>query len=85
MKSQDEIIEIFAGELWKAILIKELLEENGIVAYLNNELMGTIAPWDVSAGGIDPVKLKILNSDYALSKELIDGLSNQESLSQDEA
>jgi hypothetical protein len=46
--------------------------------------MGTIAPWDVSPGGIDPVKLKILNSDYVLSKELIDGLANQKSLSQDE-
>jgi hypothetical protein len=85
MKSQDEIIEIFAGELWKAILIKELLKENGIVAYLENELMGTIAPWYISSGGADPVRLKILSSDYVLSKELIDGLTIQENSSPDEA
>jgi len=29
--------------------------------------MGNIAPWNVASGGIAPVKLKILNSDYALS------------------
>ncbi len=77
MKNQDEIIEIFSGELWKAILIKELLEENGIASYMGSELMGTIAPWYDASGGTNPVKLKILITDYVISKALIDGLTKK--------
>jgi len=51
-------------------MIKDLLKDNGIEAFIENELMGNIAPWNVSSGGDAPVKIKISKSDYVLSKEL---------------
>ena len=75
MNNKDEIVEIFAGEFYQASMIKDLLEDNGIEVFIENELMGNIAPWYVASGGIAPMKLKILNSDYALSKELIEAFT----------
>jgi len=75
MNNKDEIVEIFAGEFYQASMIKDLLEDNGIEVFIENELMGNIAPWNIVSGGVAPVKLKILNSDYALSKELIEAFT----------
>jgi len=58
-------------------MIKDLLKDNGIETFIENELMGNIAPWNVSSGGVAPVKIKILNADYALSKELIVAFTNR--------
>ncbi|MDP2335673.1 MAG: DUF2007 domain-containing protein [Bacteroidota bacterium] len=76
MTNKLEFVEIFAGELWQAEMIKEMLEDNGIQAYMKNELMGNIAPWIVSPGGTASVKINISTSDYARSKELIDELNS---------
>jgi hypothetical protein len=71
MDNKSEIIEIFAGEYYQASMIKDLLEANGIEAFIENELMGNIAAWHLTSGGVAPVKIKIFKSDLALSKELI--------------
>ncbi|MDO8928845.1 MAG: DUF2007 domain-containing protein [Bacteroidota bacterium] len=76
MENKLEFVEIFAGELWQAEMIKEMLEDNGIQAYLDNELMGNIAPWIVTPGGTASVKINISTSDYVRSKELIDELNS---------
>ena len=76
MENKLEFVEIFAGELWQAEMIKEMLEDNGIQAYLGNELMGNIAPWIVTPGGAASVKINISTSDYVRSKELIDELNS---------
>lgn len=76
MKNKFEFVEIFAGELWQAEMIKEMLEDNGIQAYMENELMGNIAPWIVTPGGAASVKINVSTSDYDRSKELIDELNN---------
>ena len=41
---ENETIEVFAGELWKAEMIKEILEDNGIYSFIKNEYIGSIAP-----------------------------------------
>lgn len=76
MTNKLEFVEIFSGELWQAEMIKEMLEDNGIQAYLGNELMGNIAPWIVTPGGTASVKINISTSDYTRSKELIDELNS---------
>jgi len=50
-------------------MIKDLLNDNGIEAFNENKLMANIAPWNVSSGGVIPLKIKVLNSGNALSKE----------------
>ena len=49
MERQDDIklVQVFAGEHWQATMIQNILENNDIQAFLENELMGTIAPWRV--------------------------------------
>jgi len=45
MNNKDEIVEIFAGEFYQASMIKDLLEDNNIEVFIENEMMGNIAPW----------------------------------------
>ena len=42
------------------------------MANLKNHLMGTIAPWQVSAGGVDPIEVEILAKDKEQAMKLID-------------
>lgn len=72
MENKNEFIEIFAGELWQSAVIKDLLEDNGIPAFIENTLMGIIIPSQISPGGVAPIKIKIKQSDFVHAKELID-------------
>jgi hypothetical protein len=47
------------------------LKEYGIAARLQDEMMGTIAPWYVAPGGIDAVKVIVPRSDYERAKAII--------------
>jgi hypothetical protein len=76
MENKNEFVEIYAGELWQSSMIRNLLEDNGIPSFVENELMGTIDPSLITSGGIAPVKINIKNSDLARAKELIDELNN---------
>ncbi|MDX5586465.1 MAG: DUF2007 domain-containing protein [Aureibaculum sp.] len=67
-----KLIVIFEGNSIDSEVIKEILIENGINANLKNQLMGTIAPWQVSAGGFEPVKVEILSKDKDQALELIE-------------
>jgi len=58
-----DVITIFSGSPMDAEILTEVLADNGIVAHAKNQLMGQIAPWQVSAGGQDPVEVEILSSD----------------------
>ncbi|MGB4774937.1 MAG: DUF2007 domain-containing protein [Daejeonella sp.] len=71
-------VEVFAGELWQATMIKNILEDNGIQVFLENNLMSTIDPWIVEAGGFNPAKIIISNLDYDLSVQLINEFNNNE-------
>lgn len=74
MNKEDKLIpvEVYAGELWKATMIKNVLEDNNIQAFLENSLMGVIEPWVVSPGGFEPVKVVVSNIDYDKAKLLVE-------------
>ncbi|MEJ6979558.1 DUF2007 domain-containing protein [Pedobacter sp. P351] len=73
MSEQNNIkaVQVFAGEFWQASTIQQVLEGNSIQAFLENEHMGSIAPWRVEAGGFNPVKVIVSNNDYDLAIKLI--------------
>lgn len=71
MENSNEFVEIFAGEPWQAAVVKDLLEDNGISAFVENGLMGSIAPWQVTPGGAGSAQVKIFASDYDVAKELV--------------
>ena len=65
-------IQVFAGEFWQASLVKQLLEDNNIPAFMENEHMGSIAPWRIEPGGFNPFKVIISNEQYDLAVKLIE-------------
>ena len=52
-------IEVFAGNIIEAGMVCSLLESAAIHAYLKDEIMGTMNPWFVSAGGVGAVKVLV--------------------------
>ncbi len=76
MDNQTELVAIYVGEQWQATIVKELLNDNGINAFIENELMGSIAPWQIAAGGMASVTVMIASSDYTLAKPLVDEFTN---------
>lgn len=72
------MVEIFRGSYIETMNIKNLLENNGISAFVSNEHMSSIKPWSVSAGGNSPAILKILEKDIADSKKIIDSYNKGE-------
>lgn len=73
MKNGDELVpvEVFAGDYLEASIIKEILEDNDIVVFLKDEILGSIAPYYVSAGGINAVKVVVSKSEEEASLKLI--------------
>lgn len=58
------IVEVFTGDYFEGDLVSQVLEEHGIKSIIQNELMSTIAPWYVSAGGMQPVTIMVNSKDY---------------------
>ena len=69
---KNNFVEVFSGELWQATFIKNILEDNGIEVFIENEFMGTIAPWIITAGGSNTAKVITSNMDYDLAIKLIE-------------
>ncbi len=55
---------VFAGTIMQAEMVKSLLLDTEIDAYLMDEAMGTIAPWYASSGGMASVKVVVPKKDY---------------------
>lgn len=69
---ENQIIEIFAGTPWEAGMVQSLLESAGIMAFLNDQIIGTLNPWWTSAGGVGPVRVTISSADYEEAKAIVD-------------
>ncbi len=71
MSLSEEPVIVHAGNSIEAGFVKSLLEEYGIVARLQDELMGTLAPWYVTPGGLGAVKVVVTRSNYERAKAII--------------
>ncbi len=69
-------VEVFAGNIIEAGMVCSLLESAGIHAYLKDEIMGTMNPWFVSAGGVGAVKVLVSALDFETSKLLVEDYRN---------
>ncbi len=56
-------VEVFAGKQWEAAMVKSLLENAEIEAYLIDEFTGTLAPWYTAGGGAGAVKVLVPGGD----------------------
>jgi len=71
-EKDNDLIVIFRGKPVDSEIIKDMLTHQGILANLRNQLMGTIAPWQVSAGGFEPVEVEIFARDKEKALALIE-------------
>ncbi len=70
-KDPNKPVTVFAGKLWEALLLKSLLENAGIEAFLKDDAIGTLAPWYASPGGTAPVKVVIADSDLEQARQVV--------------
>ncbi len=73
-----ETMVIFSGKPMDAEMINQLLNDHGIITLISNKLMGSIAPWQVSAGGFEPVEIVINKADEHKAYELISAFHEAE-------
>ncbi|MGQ7870070.1 putative signal transducing protein [Sunxiuqinia sp. sy24] len=72
MRTPDhETVVIYTGKTMDAEMVNQLLNNQGIETLISNQLMGSIAPWQVSAGGFEPVEIIINKEDEAKARQLI--------------
>lgn len=74
MENNDKIkaVEVFSGQFWEVELVKSLLENAEINAYLVDEFQGTMAPWVVSPGGAGSIKVTVSSADYENARQVVD-------------
>jgi hypothetical protein len=80
MKNEDKTAEAFSGELWKATMIKNILEDNNIQAFLNNELLGSVAPYLADGGGMANIKVIVNAAQLDDALKLIDEFNSSEAI-----
>ena len=61
--NENDLVEIFAGSSMEAEIVRSLLKDAEIAAFLKNEIMGTLAPWHTSPSGVNPVKILVSSKD----------------------
>ncbi len=66
-----EPIQVFAGNIIQAGMVKSMLENAGINAYLQDEQMGTMNPWTVSPGGVGSVKVVVSSWDAESASAIV--------------
>lgn len=74
MKTDNEInpIEVFDGTAWQAGMVKSLLENAEIEAFLKDENMGTLSPWWTAPGGAGSVTVYVSKLDYDKARLIVD-------------
>jgi hypothetical protein len=66
------MIVIYKGDFSEALIIKNLLTNNKIYFFIENEIMSNLQPWSVSAGGFNPFTIKIKVEDFEKAKDIIE-------------
>ena len=78
MKTENDIepVEVFAGTAVQASLVKSLLENAEIDAYLKDEFTGVLYPWHTSPGGVGAVKVFVSSTDLGKAKIVVGEYEN---------
>lgn len=69
---ETEPVEIFAGTSWQTEMVKSLLANADIEAFVIDGIVGTLNPWYTAPGGAGAVRLFVSGSDYERAKQVVD-------------
>jgi hypothetical protein len=80
MNSDNEIypVVVFEGNDWEASVVMSLLGNAEVEAFIKDERMGVLAPWNVVGGGAGPVQIFVSNVDFEKAKEVVEQYENAE-------
>ena len=80
MKTDDGIIpvEVFAGTAVQASIVKSLLENAEIDAYLKDEFTGVLYPWHTTPGGVGAVKVIVSSVDLEKARIVVAEFENNQ-------
>ena len=70
--NQSYLAEVFAGNAMQAAMVRSLLENAEISAYLKDEFTGVIAPWHTDPGGVAAVKVLVSSQDLEKARLVIE-------------
>ncbi len=70
-KDENSPVTVYAGFGWEAAMVKHLLENEGIEAFLNNENLSTVAPMYVSSGAWGTVTVVVAKKDLERAKPIV--------------
>ncbi len=65
------LVEVFDGTALQAAMVKSLLENAQIRAFLKDEIMGTLNPWWTSPGGAGAVCVLVAAEDYEEARTVV--------------
>ena len=68
----DDLVIVFVGDFSEAGMVKGLLEDAGIEAFLKDEYVGIVAPWTVTGGGVGAVKVVIARRDLESAQTVLE-------------
>ena len=69
-------VQVFAGSIWQAEMVKSLLENAEIETFLRDENTGTMAPWYTAGGGAGSVKVIVSSLDYEMAVSIVADFEN---------
>jgi len=69
-KNETVPVEIFSGNAMEVDIVKSLLENAEIEAFLKDEFVGTIAPY--MAGGMSPITVIVSSDDYDRARQVVE-------------
>jgi hypothetical protein len=72
-KDENSPVTVYSGFGWEAAMVKHLLENEGIEAFLNNENLSTVAPMYVSPGAWGTVSVVVAFKDMERAKPVVAG------------
>lgn len=69
--SGEHLVQAYAADFNEAMEIQARLQDNNIESFIENENLGVIAPWLVSAGGVAPVKVMVAQKDLQAAIDVL--------------
>ncbi len=70
-ENQTQPVEVFAGTTWQASMVKSLLENAGIGAFMKDAIIGTMNPWWTAPGGAGSVAVFVALKDIEDAKIIV--------------
>jgi hypothetical protein len=64
-------IEVYSGNPWQAGMVKTLLLDSEIEAFMQDEIMGTLNPWWTAPGGAGAIRVFVSETDFERAKKIV--------------